>query len=121
MADDLPPDAKVAQEEIFGPFISLLAAPSLERAVEIANAVPYALTGAVFARDPRELDYAREHFYVGNLYLNRSSTGAMAGVHPFGGYKLSGTGPKVGGPDYLGFFLEAQTITQKVRYPRRSP
>ncbi len=118
LVDDVEPGAAIAQEEIFGPFVSVLRAPSLERAVAIANDVPYALTGAAFTRDPAELDYVRAHFYVGNLYLNRSSTGAMAGVHPFGGYKLSGTGPKVGGPDYMGFFLEAQAITQKVRYAR---
>jgi 1-pyrroline-5-carboxylate dehydrogenase len=120
LVDEVPPEAPIAQEEIFGPFVSVLRAPNLAAAVEIANGVEYALTAAVFTQDPWELDYAREHVYVGNLYLNRSSTGAMAGVHPFGGYKLSGTGPKVGGPDYLGFFLEAQAISQKVRYPRQS-
>ncbi len=117
IVDDVAPDSPIAQEEIFGPFLAVLRARTLQEAVEIANGVEYALTGAVFARDPQELDYVREHFFVGNLYLNRSSTGAMAGVHPFGGYKMSGTGPKVGGPDYLSFFLQAQTITQKLRYP----
>jgi 1-pyrroline-5-carboxylate dehydrogenase len=117
IVDDVQIDSPIAQEEIFGPFLSVLRADSMAQAVELANSVEYALTGAVFSRDPAEIDYVREHFYVGNLYLNRSSTGAMAGVHPFGGYKLSGTGPKVGGPDYLGFFLQAQAITQKVRYP----
>jgi 1-pyrroline-5-carboxylate dehydrogenase len=97
--------------------LAVLDANDVAEAVDIANRVPYALTGAAFTHDPAELDYIREHFYVGNLYLNRSSTGAMAGVHPFGGYKLSGTGPKVGGPDYLGFFLEAQVITEAVRLP----
>jgi 1-pyrroline-5-carboxylate dehydrogenase len=117
VVDGAPPDSPITQEEIFGPFLSVLRATSLEDAVQIANGVEYALTGAAFTRDPQELDYVRDHFYVGNLYLNRSSTGAMAGVHPFGGYKLSGTGPKVGGPDYMGFFQQAQTITQKLRYP----
>ncbi len=115
--DDVSIDSPIAQEEIFGPFLSVLRADSLAQAVDLANNVEYALTGAVFSRDPSEMDYVRDHFFVGNLYLNRSSTGAMAGVHPFGGYKLSGTGPKVGGPDYLSFFLQAQTITQKVRIP----
>jgi len=118
VVDEVAVDAPIAQEEIFGPFLAILRASTLERAVEIANSVEYALTGAAFTRDPAELDYVRRHFLVGNLYLNRSSTGAMAGVHPFGGYKLSGTGPKVGSPDYLGFFLQAQAITQKVRFPR---
>lgn len=117
IVDDVAIDSPIAQEEIFGPFLSVLRAGSLSQAVELANSVEYALTGAVFSRDPQEMDYVRDHFYVGNLYLNRSSTGAMAGVHPFGGYKLSGTGPKVGGPDYLSFFLQAQAITHKVRYP----
>ncbi len=119
VVDDVSADSPIAQEEIFGPFLAILRATSLEEAVAIGNSVEYALTGAAFTRDPRELDYVQEHFLVGNLYLNRSSTGAMAGVHPFGGYKLSGTGPKVGSPDYLGFFLQAQTVTQKVRFPRK--
>lgn len=119
LVDDVAPEAAIAQEEIFGPFVSVLRARDLEHAVEIANGVEYALTGSVYSQDPRELDYARDHLYVGNLYLNRGSTGAMVGVHPFGGYRMSGTGPKVGGPDYLGFFLEAQAVTQRVRYPRR--
>lgn len=117
LVDDVEPTSPLAQEEIFGPVLSVVPARSLEDAVRIANGVEYALTGAAFTRDGAELDYVREHFYVGNLYLNRSSTGAMAGVHPFGGYKWSGTGPKVGGPDYLGFFQEAQVITERVRYP----
>lgn len=120
VVDGVRLESPLAQEEIFGPFLSVLRASTLEQAVELANGVEYALTGAAFTRDPSELDYLREHFYVGNLYLNRSSTGAMAGVHPFGGYKLSGTGPKVGSPDYLHFFLQAQAITQKVRYPREA-
>lgn len=117
VVDDVAIDSPLAQEEIFGPFLSVLRARTLEEAVRLANDVEYALTGAAFTRDPAELDFIRDHFFVGNLYLNRSSTGAMAGVHPFGGYKLSGTGPKVGSPDYIGFFLQAQAITQKVRYP----
>ncbi len=115
---DVPIDHPVAQEEVFGPFLTIHRARDLADAVAQANRVEYALTGSVFSRDPGELAYATATFDVGNLYLNRSSTGAMAGVHPFGGHKLSGTGPKVGGPDYLGFFLRAQVVTQKVRYPR---
>lgn len=118
LVDDVSIQSPMAQEEIFGPFLTVHRAHSLEEAVQMANDVEYALTGAAFTNDVRELDYIRENFYVGNLYLNRSSTGAMAGVHPFGGYKLSGTGPKVGSPDYMGFYLQAQAITQKVRWPR---
>ncbi|HUY97777.1 MAG TPA: aldehyde dehydrogenase family protein [Verrucomicrobiae bacterium] len=114
---DVDLDADIAQEEVFGPFLTVHRVRDLEEAVAAANHVGYALTGALFSRDPRELAYAQENLEVGNLYLNRSSTGAMAGVHPFGGHRLSGTGPKVGGPDYLSFFLRTQAVTQKVRYP----
>ncbi|MDA8344467.1 MAG: aldehyde dehydrogenase family protein [Thermaerobacter sp.] len=117
VVDEVAVQSPIAQEEIFGPFLAVLRAKSLAEAVQLANSVEYALTGSAFTRDPQELEYVRRNFYVGNLYLNRSSTGAMAGVHPFGGFKLSGTGPKVGSPDYLGFFLQAQAVTQKVRYP----
>lgn len=113
---DVPPDSTLFREEIFGPVLSVTRASSFDAALEMANDSDYALTGAVFSRSPERLSQARDQFDVGNLYLNRSSTGAMAGVHPFGGYRFSGTGPKVGGPDYLGFFLKAQTVTEKVRY-----
>jgi 1-pyrroline-5-carboxylate dehydrogenase len=113
---DVAPTARLFREEIFGPVVSVTPCRTFEEGIDLANDSDYALTGSVFARDPARLAYARERFYVGNLYLNRSSTGAMAGVHPFGGYRGSGTGPKVGGPDYLGFYLQAQTITEKVRY-----
>lgn len=116
VVQDVNPDSPLFQEEIFGPVLSVASVPSFDEAIQLANHSEYALTGAVFTRSPERLAQAREEFYAGNLYLNRSSTGAMAGVHPFGGYRFSGTGPKVGGPDYLSFFVEAQTITQKVRY-----
>lgn len=110
------PDTPIFQDEIFGPVLALTSAKTYEEAIALANHSEYALTGAVFSRSPQRLATAREQFYVGNLYLNRSSTGAMAGVHPFGGFRFSGTGPKVGSPDYLGFFLESQVITEKVQY-----
>lgn len=113
---DVLTSSPLFREEIFGPVLTFTPADTFSQALELANDCEYALTGAVFTRSPKRLASARQDFYVGNLYLNRSSTGAMAGVHPFGGYKGSGTGPKVGSPDYLGFFLEAQTITEKVRY-----
>jgi 1-pyrroline-5-carboxylate dehydrogenase len=116
VVQDVNPLSPLFQEEIFGPVLSAVSATSFDEALQLANASDYALTGAVFSRSPTRLAQARDEFYVGNLYLNRSSTGAMAGVHPFGGYRFSGTGPKVGGPDYLGFFLQAQTITEKVRF-----
>lgn len=116
VVQDVNPRSPLFQEEIFGPVLSAVCASSFDEALQLANDSDYALTGAVFSRSPARLAQARDEFYVGNLYLNRSSTGAMAGVHPFGGYRFSGTGPKVGGPDYLGFFLQAQTITEKVRF-----
>lgn len=113
---DVDPNSPLFQDEIFGPVLAVSPAESYDEAIRLANHSEYALTGAVFSRSPERLAQARDEFYVGNLYLNRSTTGAMAGVHPFGGYRFSGTGPKVGSPDYLGFFLEAQAITEKVRY-----
>ncbi len=113
---DVDPLSPLFQEEVFGPALSVTPVHSFDHALQLTNQSDYALTGAVFTRSPAHLAQAQDEFYVGNLYLNRSSTGAMAGVHPFGGYRFSGTGPKVGGPDYLGFFLEAQVITEKVRY-----
>ena len=116
IVDGVQPDTPIFQDEIFGPVLAITSVSSFEDALDAANNSEYALTGAVFTRSPERLAMARDQFYVGNLYLNRSSTGAMAGVHPFGGFKFSGTGPKVGSPDYLGFFLEAQVITEKVQY-----
>lgn len=116
VVDEVDPHSPLCQDEIFGPVLALTSAKTYEEAIALANDSEYALTGSVFSRSPERLAMAREQFYVGNLYLNRSSTGAMAGVHPFGGFRLSGTGPKVGSPDYLGFFLEAQVITEKVQY-----
>ena len=96
---DVDPDSELAQEEIFGPFLSILRARSLAEAVELANGVEYALTGAAFTRDPEELDYIRAHFHVGNLYFNRKCTAAIVGAHPFGRFQLSGTDATTGSPE----------------------
>lgn len=98
---DVPPDSRLAQDEIFGPVVCVLKARSLDQALQIANATPYALTGGLYSRSPKNLQRAREEFAVGNLYLNRPITGALVQRHPFGGYKLSGIGTKAGGPDSL--------------------
>jgi 1-pyrroline-5-carboxylate dehydrogenase len=109
---DVAPSARVAQEEIFGPVLAVLRARDFEDALEIANASEYALTGALYARDPARLARARGAFEVGNLYLNRKCTGARVGVEPFGGFKMSGTNAKAGGPDYLGWFLDAKVVSE---------
>jgi len=89
-------------------------ARDFEHALELANDSEYGLTGAVFSNDPEHLRQATERFHVGNLYLNRKCTGAMVGAHPFGGFNMSGTDSKAGGPDYLLLFLQAKSIAQRV-------
>jgi 1-pyrroline-5-carboxylate dehydrogenase len=82
--------------------------------LEIANGTEFGLTGGVYSRNAEKLEKARENFYVGNLYLNRKCTGAMVGAHPFGGFNMSGTDSKTGGPDYLLLFLQGKSIAEKV-------
>ncbi len=109
---DVPPHARIAQEEIFGPVLAVLKAPDFNAALAIAEDVPFALTGAVYSRSPADIAKARERFRVGNLYINRGSTGAKVARQPFGGFKMSGIGSKAGGRDYLLQFLEPRTITE---------
>src|SRR5690606_22314862 len=94
---DVPEDARIAREEIFGPVLAIIKARDFDDALRIANDSEYGLTGSVYSRNRAKLERARYEFEVGNLYLNRKSTGAMMGVHPFGGTKLSGTNTKSGG------------------------
>jgi len=105
---------RIAQEEIFGPVLAVIKAKDFDDALRIANDTPYGLTGAVFTDDESKLERAREEFFVGNLYLNRKCTGALVGVHPFGGFNMSGTDSKAGGRDYLGLFLQAKAISRKI-------
>lgn len=107
-------NARLAQEEIFGPVLSIIRAKDFDDALEIANNTIYGLSGGVYTFNPHKLAKAKEEFYVGNLYLNRKNTGAWIGAHPFGGYNMSGTNSKLGGPDYLLNYLQSKTITQKV-------
>lgn len=109
---DVPPDAKIAQQEIFGPVLVVFKAKDLTDALAIANGTDYALTGGCYSRSPANLKRVRQEFAVGNLYLNRSITGALVGRQPFGGFKLSGIGSKAGGPDYLKHFLIPINITE---------
>ena len=111
---DIQPSSRLAQEEIFGPVLSVLKSTSFHEALEIANGTEYGLTGAVYSQSRENLDRASREFHVGNLYLNRKCTGAMVGAHPFGGFNMSGTDSKAGGPDYLLLFTQAKTIAEKV-------
>ncbi|AWN22863.1 L-glutamate gamma-semialdehyde dehydrogenase [Deinococcus irradiatisoli] len=110
---DVPGDARIAQEEIFGPVVSVLRARDFQHALELANSTEYGLTGGVCSRDRARLEQARAEFEVGNLYFNRKITGAIVGVQPFGGYNMSGTDSKAGGPDYLGNFLQYKAVTER--------
>lgn len=111
---DVSTEARISQEEIFGPVLALTRADSFEQAVAFANATDYGLTGAVFSRNRERLDYARREYHVGNLYLNRKCTGALVGVHPFGGFNMSGTDSKAGGRDYLLLFTQAKVVAEKL-------
>ncbi|HSR37088.1 MAG TPA: proline dehydrogenase family protein, partial [Desulfurivibrionaceae bacterium] len=109
---DILPEHRVAQEEIFGPVLSLMRARDFTDALRIANSTRYALTGSVFSRSPANLERASREFRVGNLYLNRGCTGAMVERQPFGGFLLSGGGTKAGGTDYLQHFMTSRIVTE---------
>ncbi|MBO0722009.1 MAG: L-glutamate gamma-semialdehyde dehydrogenase [Blastocatellia bacterium] len=111
---DVDPKARVAQEEIFGPVLTCIKAKDVDDALSIANNTIYGLTGAFYSRDRARIERARRDFHVGNLYVNRKCTGAMVDVHPFGGFNMSGTDSKAGGRDYLGLFLQAKSIAEKL-------
>ncbi|MER3557044.1 MAG: L-glutamate gamma-semialdehyde dehydrogenase [Thermus sp.] len=110
---EVPPQARIAQEEIFGPVLSVIRVPDFKAALEVANGTVYGLTGGVYSRKREHLELARRAFHVGNLYLNRKITGALVGVQPFGGFNLSGTDTKAGGPDYLLHFLQMKTVAER--------
>ena len=111
---DVAPQSRVFQEEIFGPVLAVTKARDFDDALALANDSVYGLTGAIFSSHREHVERAREQFFVGNLYVNRKCTGAMVGAHPFGGFNLSGTDSKAGGPDYLLLFLQAKSIAEKV-------
>ena len=111
---DVSPKSRIAQEEIFGPVLAVIKAKNFDEALEIANNTEFGLTGAVYTKDRLKLEKAMVEFHAGNLYLNRKCTGAMVGAHPFGGFNLSGTDSKAGGPDYLLLFTQAKTIAEKM-------
>src|SRR5579871_44872 len=111
---DVDSKARIFQEEIFGPVLAVTKARDFDHAMQLANDSQYGLTGAIYSNVPEHLQRARDHFFVGNLYVNRKCTGAMVGAHPFGGFNMSGTDSKAGGPDYLLLFLQAKSIARKV-------
>ena len=111
---DVAPTARIALEEIFGPVLAVIKSHSFDDALAIANNTEYGLTGAIYTSSREKLDRAREEFNVGNLYFNRKCTGAMVGAHPFGGFNMSGTDSKAGGPDYLLLFTQAKSVAEKI-------
>jgi 1-pyrroline-5-carboxylate dehydrogenase len=111
---DVEPESRLFREEIFGPVLAVTKARDFDHALELANDSEYGLTGAVFTESREKINKARDRFFVGNLYINRKCTGAMVGAHPFGGFNMSGTDSKAGGPDYLLQFLQAKSIAERI-------
>ena len=114
MIADIPAKSTLEQEEIFGPVLVVIKSRNFDHALEIANDTEFGLTGAVYSSSREKLDRAVREFHVGNLYLNRKCTGAMVGAHPFGGFNMSGTDSKSGGPDYLYLFTQAKSVGEKI-------
>jgi 1-pyrroline-5-carboxylate dehydrogenase len=111
---DADPHSRIMQEEIFGPVLAVTPYDTIEQAVAIANDTDYGLTGGFLSTDKDEIEYVKKNFFVGNLYINRKCTGAVVGYQPFGGFKMSGTDAKAGGPDHLLLFMQGQTITEAI-------
>ncbi len=109
---DVPPEARIAQQEIFGPVLCVIPAKDFDEAIDFANQTDYALTAGVYSRSPKNLDIARKELQAGNLYLNRPITGALVQRQPFGGFKMSGVGSKAGGRDYPLQFLIPVNVTE---------
>jgi 1-pyrroline-5-carboxylate dehydrogenase len=118
---DVKPGATIEQEEIFGPVLAVIKAENYDDAIKIANDTQFGLTGAVYSADEAKLERARQEFHVGNLYLNRKCTGALVGVHPFGGFNMSGTDSKAGGRDYLLLFMQAKVSAEKIGATASAP
>jgi 1-pyrroline-5-carboxylate dehydrogenase len=112
---DVKPNDTIAQEEIFGPVLAVIKAKDFEEGLQIANGTDYGLTGAAYSKDKKKIKKAAKEFFVGNLYLNRKCTGALVGVHPFGGFNMSGTCSKAGGFDYLILFMQTKVVAEKIK------
>ncbi len=117
--DEVEPNSTVEQQEIFAPVLAVIKAKDFDHALEIANGTVYGLTGALYSADEEKLERARNEFHVGNLYLNRKCTGALVGVHPFGGFNMSGTDSKAGGREYLLQFMQGKSISTKIMDNKR--
>jgi RHH-type proline utilization regulon transcriptional repressor/proline dehydrogenase/delta 1-pyrroline-5-carboxylate dehydrogenase len=111
---DVTPEMRIAREEIFGPVLSVIRVRDLDQAIEVANGTDYALTAGFFSRSPGNIERAKAEIVAGNVYINRSCTGAVVGRHPFGGFKMSGGGTKAGGADYLLQFLLPRVVTENI-------
>ena len=111
---DVDRNARIAQEEIFGPVVAFMRARDFDNAIEIANSTDYGLTGSVYSTSRLHIEAAKDSMHVGNLYINRGCTGALVGLHPFGGFNMSGTDSKAGGSDYLLLFMQAKSISERV-------
>jgi RHH-type proline utilization regulon transcriptional repressor/proline dehydrogenase/delta 1-pyrroline-5-carboxylate dehydrogenase len=112
VAADLPVGSPVLEDEIFGPLLAIERVRDVEDACDVVDGLRFALTGGLFSRDPATVRMVKERTPVGNLYVNRSITGAMVARQPFGGNRLSGTGIKAGGPDYLLQFVEQRAVSE---------
>ena len=112
---DVDPKATIAQEEIFGPVLAVIKAKDFDHALEIANNTEFGLTGGVWTKNKKKIEKAKKVFHVGNFYVNRKITGALVGVHPFGGFNMSGTDSKAGGRDYLLLFMQAKALSEKIK------
>ncbi len=113
IVEGIAPKNRLAQEEIFGPVLAVMRARDFDQAIEWANSTRFALTGGLFSRNREHIEKCRREFRVGNLYFNRSCVGALVKLQPFGGFKMSGTGTKAGGPDYLLHFMEPRSVTEQ--------
>src|SRR5437899_3826478 len=111
---DIQPKSKLEQEEIFGPVLAVIKSRNFEHGLAIANDTEFGLTGAVYTGSREKVEVAKREFHVGNLYINRKCTGALVGAHPFGGFNMSGTDSKAGGPDYLNLFTQAKSVGEKI-------
>jgi 1-pyrroline-5-carboxylate dehydrogenase len=112
---DVDPKATIAQEEIFGPVLAIIKVRDFDEALDVANNTEFGLTGGVWTRNRKKIEKAKKLFHVGNFYVNRKITGAMVGVHPFGGFNMSGTDSKAGGRDYLLLMTQSKSISEKVK------
>ena len=112
---DVHPDSRLAQHEIFGPVLSVIRVADFEEALNVANGTEYGLTGGLYSDDESRIERARRDFHVGNLYINRKITGALVGIQPFGGFNMSGSNAKAGGPDYLRLFMEMKSVARRDR------